>query len=454
MLLQLASRPRAGRLRTRRVLGGLTPAAVVFVATALVASACGGTSPSSVSVASAAAAASASPAPIDAPSVVHRVLEPVVIAGGATATVVRVEDWHGDAAEQPPPGKRFLAVYLRIASGASATSFDARSFRVGDASGNLWLPLDAGRRPLLGPSVALRAGEVSEGYLTFVVPPHTDYTLSYCAADDTTCLQPILVDLFPIAVDPTEPSPTPVSALTLVPTPMPTSPSGGSVEGVTITEGAGITTTYYAGYSVSLASGSFTAVTGRWAQPAVTCDGLHWQSVSVWVGIDDDGEKYLEQTGTGADCKPGDRNPTYYAWYEMFPAPMVPVTMKVQPGDEMAAAVTVTGTNFTLHIANMTTGKSVTVTKSQHAKTIGAYWIVEAPSTVADALHVLSLPQFAPVTMTDSTATARGITGPIANPGWAEWWVWDMASSTGTPKASTSALDQAGTVFTVKWRHS
>lgn len=452
MLLQLGS-PRAGRIRIRRVLGDLTSPAVALLTIALAASACGGTHPSGASLASL-AAASWSPAPIDAPSVVHRVGEPVVIAGGATATVVRVEDWHGDAAEQLPPGERFLAVYLRIASGASATSFDARSFRVGDASGNLWLPLDAGRRPLLGPSVALRAREVGEGYLTFVVPPHTAYTLSYCAADDTTCLQPILVDLFPIAVDPTVPSTTHVATPTLAPAPVPISPSGGSVEGVTITEGAGITTTYYAGYSVALASGSFTAVTGRWTQPAVTCDGSRWQSLSVWVGIDDDGEKYLEQTGTGADCKPGHRNPTYYAWYEMFPAPMVPVSLKVQPGDEMAAAVTVTGTNFTLHVANLTTGKSVTVTKSQHAKTIGAYWIVEAPSTVADALHVLSLPRFAPVTMADCTATARGSTGPIANPGWSEWWVWDMASSTGTHKASTSALDRTGTVFTVKWRHS
>src|SRR5881394_2420307 len=86
--------------------------------------------------------------------------------------------------------------------------------------------------------------------------------------------------------------------------------------------------TNWAGYaSAASASRPFATVTGRWIQPAATCDGTPTYS-AFWIGLGGFSRRSfaVEQTGTQANCTFGGVS-SYTAWYELFPAP--PVNLKL-----------------------------------------------------------------------------------------------------------------------------
>src|SRR6266849_161834 len=119
--------------------------------------------------------------------------------------------------------------------------------------------------------------------------------------------------------------------------------------------------TNWSGYGVdtnfnSPANYAFTSVSGSWIVPTVT--GTNTAYSSNWVGIDGFSSSTVEQLGTEQDTTAAGSK--YSAWYEMYPAYPVTLSMTIHPGDSMTASVTYTGSatdssgTFTLTITNNT----------------------------------------------------------------------------------------------------
>ena len=113
--------------------------------------------------------------------------------------------------------------------------------------------------------------------------------------------------------------------------------------------------TNWSGYATYQPATTFTDVKGSWVQPSVSCPSKTAQYASFWVGLDGYNSNSVEQIGTDSDCR-GRNRPVYYAWYEMYPAYPVNLSMAVHPGDTMSAEVVTSGSTFTLTITNVTTG--------------------------------------------------------------------------------------------------
>lgn len=195
----------------------------------------------------------------------------------------------------------------------------------------------------------------------------------------------------------------------------------------------------WAGYAST--SGPFTSVSASWIQPVGICLSTKTTYSAFWVGLDGDGSKSVEQNGSEVDCVGG--VPTYYAWYEMYPADPVNYTNRVNPGDLFNGSVTATATGeFTLTLTDVTEGwTQVQHQTSTSAKRHSAEIIVEAPS---DNSGVLPLTNFGQVTF--SRAKADGADLGLVSPGEI------------TMKSSSKVKAQPGRLvngkrFEVTWEH-
>jgi hypothetical protein len=188
---------------------------------------------------------------------------------------------------------------------------------------------------------------------------------------------------------------------------------------------------------------TYTVVSASWVQPTVTCSSRQTAYSSFWVGLDGDGSNSVEQTGSDADCSRG--TPTYYSWYEFYPAYPVNFSNTVRPGDHFSASVTFNGSGkYTLVLNDSTQGWSHT----QHGtassgRNASAEVIAEAPSSSSG---VLPLADFG--TMNFGNATVNGAAlGTVPTP-----QKITMATSR-TTKASVSNLSN-NNAFSVTWQHS
>ena len=183
----------------------------------------------------------------------------------------------------------------------------------------------------------------------------------------------------------------------------------------------------WAGYAVTgtNANGlptSYTDVTGSWVQPKVTCSRGTPSYSAFWVGLGgfSPSSQALEQIGTESNCDAAGR-PIYAAWYEIVPAPSIPIRMKIAPGDRMTAAVLVQGTQVVLQLTNATRHLRATqrVTVPQPDLT-SAEWIAEAPSscTSSGGCTTLPLANFGSVSFTRSATTGDAHAGTITEPAW------------------------------------
>jgi hypothetical protein len=218
---------------------------------------------------------------------------------------------------------------------------------------------------------------------------------------------------------------------------------------------AGVQSTNWAGWAVTGARGSVTDVKGSWIVPAVqgSCPSTN-QFSSFWIGIDGYSSSSVEQTGTDSDCQAG--SPAYYAWFEFYPHPSnLITTVAVSPGDTISAEVKYVNGKFTLHLTDVTTGKSFSKTSKVSAARTSAEWIAEAPSSSGG---VLPLANFGTVHFGyDATsvagtgsATLSGTTGAIGT--YSTAVPITMVNKAGTlTKASPSTLTPDGTSFNVTW---
>jgi hypothetical protein len=125
--------------------------------------------------------------------------------------------------------------------------------------------------------------------------------------------------------------------------------------------GAGIPIQYsgnWSGYVATpkTAGQTFNYVESQWTVPAAKCSASPYSFSYHWVGLDGWTDGTVEQDGTATECQgSGGTTPTYFAWYEMYPAGLS-VQFAVNPGDEIYAAVEYSGGTYYLYLADETTG--------------------------------------------------------------------------------------------------
>jgi hypothetical protein len=215
--------------------------------------------------------------------------------------------------------------------------------------------------------------------------------------------------------------------------------------------------TNWSGYAVT--GTDFTSARGSWVVPTVDCTTTPNTYAAFWVGIDGWTSDTVEQTGTDSDCD--GKTPSYYAWYEFFPAPSILITsISVTPGDVMAAEVVwKSGTEFVIAIKNETTGtvfeKAGSVSGAQRSS---AEWIAEAPCCTIRG-GILPLSDYGTVDFGQDYSKIAGtndasnsaVTGPIGNFGADVFQSIMVNGSTEADESVPSALSTDGTSFTVTW---
>ena len=109
--------------------------------------------------------------------------------------------------------------------------------------------------------------------------------------------------------------------------------------------GDGQVSSNWAGYALtgtdaSGAPTTYTNVVGSWVQPKVRCIAGQPSYSAFWVGLGgfSADAQALEQIGTESNCDARGR-PVYAAWYEIVPAPSIPIAMRIAPGDRLTAYV-------------------------------------------------------------------------------------------------------------------
>jgi len=205
------------------------------------------------------------------------------------------------------------------------------------------------------------------------------------------------------------------------------------------TQSTVVTSSNWAGYVATGASGAFTSVSSNWTQPAGRCTGAGGKYAAFWVGLDGYSSPTVEQTGTAVDCF--GFSPRYYAWYEMYPGASVnfPVTTNpVSPGDRFSASVTYQApSTYNLVLTDTSKGwsKSVSATLASAARS-SAEVIAEAPCCTYNG-GILPLTNFGTVSFTSSAVNGRSMA--LTHP-----------TEIVMPNTSVSAMDSAGD-FTVSY---
>ncbi len=218
--------------------------------------------------------------------------------------------------------------------------------------------------------------------------------------------------------------------------------------------GNGQSSSNWSGYVES--GKNLTSVDGSWGQPTATC-GTKAGQAAFWVGLDGATAKNgdVEQIGTDADCVKSTGKgkktlvPTYYAWYELYPAAPVllpPALYPVSPGDALHASVVNVAGQYTLSITDI--GRwTFSIVQSSPGTPLGlsAEWIAEAPlACTGTTCKPVLLSNFGSVTYTGASANGA----PIGGAGTAN----NITRVKGkTVLASASPLNALSTAFTVTW---
>jgi Peptidase A4 family len=221
------------------------------------------------------------------------------------------------------------------------------------------------------------------------------------------------------------------------------------------------TSTNWAGYAIRHRK-PFASATGRWVQPTAACDAGTQTYSAFWVGLGGFSRtsRAVEQTGTQANCSGG--TASYGAWYELYPAPPVELTLKIRPGDRMSATVTVNKKIVVIRLKNVTTGKLFS--KRLHMSRpdqSSAEWVAEAPTGCDYAGNCATLPltNFGTVAFSHGTATVKGHKGRISDPVWSATTIElhgdlddpDHPSAAGA-NAIPGALGADGGSFSITWQ--
>jgi len=235
------------------------------------------------------------------------------------------------------------------------------------------------------------------------------------------------------------------------------------------------TSSNWAGYVVgqpAVGQTTYTSVTGTWRMPRVQCTKATAAAASaVWVGLGGSTESSpaLEQIGTSSDCSRAAK-PDYSAWYEIVPAPPVPIALKVVPGDTITTSVNVDGTTVLLQIKNRTRRTSFTTRVDVESPDLSsAEWIAEAPSlcTSTNSCRPVALANFGTVSFSRAAAIGSTHPGTISDPvfgatmvqlvpdaGQGQWGNMAGLAPISAAGATPGPLTPDGRAFTVTWQEN
>jgi hypothetical protein len=169
---------------------------------------------------------------------------------------------------------------------------------------------------------------------------------------------------------------------------------------------------------------TFTDVTATWRQPKSTCTAGRSSSAAFWVGLGgyDPSSSSLEQLGTAADCNGASLVPTYYAWWELVPAPSVRIPLRIHAGDTITAAVLVKGQTIVYSLKDVSRGTrfSRVQNATQPLDVTSAEWIAEAPSScsLGGRCQVVPLTNFGTVTFSKIAAIGNAHPGVLTDGAW------------------------------------
>lgn len=194
----------------------------------------------------------------------------------------------------------------------------------------------------------------------------------------------------------------------------------------------------WAGYHTS--TGDVTRVTATWTQPWVGQRGVEPNVVGFWIGLEGHDGNTVEQIGTDGYCDGAVTQ--YHAWYELYPAPTVPIDLAINPSDTVSATVVSLGRDrFRLTLVNDTTGARFATT--QIAKGVGdtaAAIIVEVPQRSG-----VTLAGFGTVRFTKCAVDGRPLDAFALRR-------LDIVTDSGVAETTTSELGADGASFSVTRR--
>lgn len=179
----------------------------------------------------------------------------------------------------------------------------------------------------------------------------------------------------------------------------------------------------WAGYAAHSTRLHFSHVFGSWRQPSAVCVAGTPTYSSQWVGLGGyaANASALEQIGSELDCSASGKLVST-VWYELVPAPSRSIRMTVAPGDQLTAAVVVTGHKVRLQLSDVTRHTTFSRTVHVHQLDVSsADWIVEAPSecTPTSSCQQLALADFGTTAMTRASAQlSTGHRAGIRDPRW------------------------------------
>jgi hypothetical protein len=223
----------------------------------------------------------------------------------------------------------------------------------------------------------------------------------------------------------------------------------GGVHPNTVSSQAGYESENWSGYADLDAT--FSAVSGNWVEPAVSCDASDsgYQFATFWVGIDGFSDHTVEQDGTLEECYQG----TYEGaadWWEMYPGPTM-IMNNISTGDHITASVSMSAGDYVLSVTDPDGDAGFTKTKpcgSAVCHNSSAEWIAEAPCCSGGG-YFYDLAHFKPIRFTQASVTGDTGTGTISQ---YQYDDIDMyGDRTGDLIAKVSSLGTQGNSFKDSW---
>jgi hypothetical protein len=159
---------------------------------------------------------------------------------------------------------------------------------------------------------------------------------------------------------------------------------------------------------------TFSSVSGTWTVPTASPHkAKEAEYSSTWVGIGGGclnttcsvTDNSLIQAGTEQDVAANGKR-SYYAWYELIPAPSTQVALKVAPGNKITVSLKQSSPGlWSIVIRNVSTGKSWSTSTPYPSTMATAEWIEETPLLINGASTAISaLPRLTAVHFTGATA--------------------------------------------------
>lgn len=162
----------------------------------------------------------------------------------------------------------------------------------------------------------------------------------------------------------------------------------------------------------------FNSITGDWTVPTVSQHTTGQDEYSSdWIGIGGGcvdagcsvGDETLIQTGTEQDVS-ATGQASYSAWWELVPDPSMAISMTVEPGDHIHAAIAEVVADsdvWTITLQDVTRNETFTQTVPYSSTHATAEWIEETPLILGTSPGLASLPNLTSPMFDGATVNGR-----------------------------------------------